>query len=173
MFILSCTYFVDRRWSFVCTTMGNPGGYKLELRKIVLIQPGREGKIFGKAPAAPYTLMRLASLVPDDVDVEIWHHDWEPLEPKLRTLGKHDLVGITAKSLEIEQVQRFTQIAHEAGVQAVVVGGSHATLMPEDVTPWADVVVTGEVTGDDFRRLPGPSAGVCQSPCSILLFSLC
>ena len=116
----------------------------MELRKIVLIQPGREGKIFGKAPAAPYTLMRLASLVPDDIEVEIWHHDWEPLEPKLRTLGKHDLVGITAKTLEIEQVQRFTKIAHEAGVQTVVVGGNHATLMPEDVTPWADVVVTGE-----------------------------
>jgi len=116
----------------------------LELRKIVLIQPGREGKIFGKAPAAPYTLMRLASLVPDDIEVEIWHHDWEPLEPKLRTLGKHDLVGMTAKTLEIEQVQRFTQIAHEAGVQAVVIGGNHVTLMPEDVTPWADVIVTGE-----------------------------
>ena len=43
----------------------------MEIRKIVLIQPGREGRIFGKAPAAPYTLMRLASLVPDDVDVEI------------------------------------------------------------------------------------------------------
>jgi hypothetical protein len=74
----------------------------LEVRKIVLIQPGREGRIFGKAPAAPYTLMRLASLVPNNIDVEIWHHDWEPVEPKLRTLGQHDLVGITAKTLEIE-----------------------------------------------------------------------
>lgn len=116
----------------------------MEIRKIVLIQPGREGRIFGKAPAAPYTLMRLASLVPADIDVEIWHHDWEPVEPKLRTLGRHDVVGITAKTLEIEMVKRFTEIAHAAGVQIVIVGGNHATLMPEDVTPWADVVVTGE-----------------------------
>lgn len=116
----------------------------MELRKIVLIQPGREGRIFGKAPAAPYTLMRLASLVPADIDVEIWHQDWEPIEPKLRKLGKHDLVGITAKTLEIEAVEQLSQIAHEAGVQTVVVGGSHATLMPEDVARWADVVVTGE-----------------------------
>ena len=70
----------------------------LEIRKIVLIQPGREGRIFGKAPAASYTLMRLASLVPADIEVELWHHDWEPGENKLRTLGKHDLVGITARS---------------------------------------------------------------------------
>lgn len=116
----------------------------MELRKIVLIQPGREGKIFGKAPAAPYTLMRLASLVPPAINVEIWHHDWEPVEPKLRTLGKYDLVGITAKTLEIEQAEQFAQLARQAGVQTIVVGGSHATLMPEDVERWADVVVTGE-----------------------------
>lgn len=116
----------------------------MEIRKIVLIQPGREGRIFGKAPAASYTLMRLASLVPDDVEVEIWHHDWEPVEQKLLTLTKHDLVGITAKTLEIEQAEYFAQLARQAGVQAIVVGGSHATLMPEDVERWADVVVTGE-----------------------------
>jgi radical SAM superfamily enzyme YgiQ (UPF0313 family) len=116
----------------------------LELRKIVLIQPGREGRIFGKAPAAPYTLMRLASLVPADIPVEIWHHDWQPVEPKLRTLGQHDLVGITAKTLEVEQAEHFAHLARAAGVQAVVVGGNHATLMPEDVARWADVIVTGE-----------------------------
>ncbi|MCB9079838.1 MAG: B12-binding domain-containing radical SAM protein [Anaerolineaceae bacterium] len=116
----------------------------MEIRKIVLIQPGREGRIFGKAPAASYTLMRLASLVPNDIDVEIWHNDWDPVEKKLRSLGKHDLVGITAKTLEIEQAEYFAQIAREAGVETIVVGGNHATLMPEDVKRWADVVVTGE-----------------------------
>lgn len=116
----------------------------MELRKVVLIEPGREGRIFGKAPAAPYTLMRLASLAPPDIAVEIWHEDWEPLDHKIRALGKHDLVGITAKTLAIETAERFAQIAHESGVRAVVVGGSHATLMPEDVARWADVVVTGE-----------------------------
>lgn len=116
----------------------------MELRKIVLIEPGREGRIFGKAPAAPYTLMRLASLAPADIRVEIWHEDWEPLDHKIRGLGKHDLVGITAKTLAIETAERFARIAHASGVQTVVVGGSHATLIPEDVAPWADVVVTGE-----------------------------
>ena len=116
----------------------------MEIRKIVLIHPGREGRIFGKAPAAPYTLMRLASLVPDDIDVEVWDENWEYLDDKIRGLGKHDLVGITSKTLAIETAERFANIAHQAGVQTVVVGGSHATLMPEDVERWADVVVTGE-----------------------------
>jgi len=116
----------------------------VEIRKIVLIQPGREGRIFGKAPAAPYTLMRLASLVPDDVNVEIWHNDWEPVAPRLQSLGKHDVVGITAKTLEIEQAEYFATLARQAGVEIIIVGGNHATLMPEDIEGWADVIVTGE-----------------------------
>ena len=74
----------------------------VEIRKIVLIHPGREGRIFGKATAVPYTLMRLASLVPADIDVEIWDENWEYLDHKIRSLGKHDLVGITSKTLAIE-----------------------------------------------------------------------
>ncbi len=116
----------------------------MELRKIILIHPGREGRIFGKAPAVPYTLMRLASLVPDEIEVEIWDEDWEFLDHKIQTLGPHDLVGITAKTLAIETAERYANLAHAAGVQTVVVGGSHATLLPEDVARWADVVVTGE-----------------------------
>ncbi len=116
----------------------------MEIRKIVLIHPGREGRIAGKASAASYTLMRLASLVPDDIDVEIWDENLEYLDNKIRTLGKHDLVGITSKTLAVETAERYARIAHESGVQTVVVGGAHATLMPEDVARWADVVVTGE-----------------------------
>lgn len=116
----------------------------MEIRKVVLIHPGREGRIWGRAAAAPYTLMRLASLVPDDIPVEIWDENLGPLEGKLRQLGPHDLVGITSKTLAIESAERFARIARQAGVQAVAVGGAHATLMPEDVARWADSVVTGE-----------------------------
>ncbi len=116
----------------------------MEIRKVVLIHPGREGRIWGRATGAPYTLMRLASLVPAGIPVEIWDENLEPLDKKLRQLGSHDLVGITSKTLAIESAERFARIAHEAGVQTVVVGGAHATLMPEDVARWADVVVTGE-----------------------------
>ena len=116
----------------------------MEIRKVVLIHPGREGRIWGRGTGAPYTLMRLASLVPDDIPVEIWDENLEPLEGKLRQLGPHDLVGITSKTLAIESAERFARIAREAGVGTVVVGGAHTTLMPEDVARWADVIVTGE-----------------------------
>ena len=116
----------------------------MQLRKVVLIHPGREGRIFGKATGSPYTLMRLASLVPEDISVEIWDENWEPLERKFHELGPNDLVGITSKTLAVERAREFAEMAHDAGVRVVVVGGVHATLMPEDVQPWADVVVTGE-----------------------------
>ena len=116
----------------------------MDIRKVVLIQPGREGRIWGRASGVPYTLMRLASLVPDEIPVEIWDENLAPVDHRLRQLGRHDLVGITSKTLAIESAERFARLAHQAGVQAVVVGGPHATLMPDDVARWADVVVTGE-----------------------------
>ncbi len=116
----------------------------MELRKVVLIHPGREGRFLGKAPAAPYTLMRLASLVPDELEVEIWDENLGPLEEKISQLGPHDLVGITSKTLAVETAERFTHLARKAGVKVVVVGGAHATLAPDDVARWADVVFSGE-----------------------------
>ena len=50
----------------------------MTIRKVYLVQPGRDGKFLGKATMAPYTLMRLASLVPDALDVEIIDEDVSP-----------------------------------------------------------------------------------------------
>ena len=44
----------------------------MDIGKIVLIYPKRDGRIWGKAQGSPYTLMRLASLVSDRIPVEIW-----------------------------------------------------------------------------------------------------
>jgi hypothetical protein len=66
--------------------------------------------------------MRLASLVPDDIPVEIWDENLEPLDHKLRQLGRHDLLGITSKTLAIESAERCADRPW-GGVQAVVVGG--------------------------------------------------
>jgi hypothetical protein len=52
----------------------------MDLDKIVLVYPKRDGRIFGRAHGAPYTLMRLASLVPPEIPVEIWDEDLRPLD---------------------------------------------------------------------------------------------
>lgn len=109
--------------------------------KVVLVQPYREGRLGGKAPSCPYTLMRLASLVPDAVPVEIWDENLEDI--RYDRLSKNDLVGITCKTVNAERVQEIAARARQhAG--AVVIGGTHATLLPEEVSQWADSVVVGE-----------------------------
>jgi len=117
------------------------GAWFVDIGKIVLIQPKRDGRFFWKGTGAPYTLMRLASLVPDEIPVEIWDEDLGPLN--FQRLGPRDLVGITAKTLSIDRAKQIAEVAHRRG-STVVVGGTHATLVPEEVAQWADVVVVGE-----------------------------
>jgi radical SAM superfamily enzyme YgiQ (UPF0313 family) len=111
------------------------------MRRIVLIRPKRDGRIFGKAPGSPYTLMRLASLVPDEIPVEIWDENLYDLP--LDTLKEGDLVGITAMTVTIERAEQIARRAMKQGA-GVVLGGVHATLMPEHTATFAHSVMVGE-----------------------------
>lgn len=113
----------------------------MNIEKIVLIQPAHAGRIWSKAAGAPYTLMRLASMVPQDIPVEIWDENLGPLN--FERLGPRTLVGITSMTLTIDRAKAIATRTRQRGSQ-VVVGGVHATLVPEEVAPWADAVVVGE-----------------------------
>lgn len=113
----------------------------VDIEKIVLIYPERDGRIWGKAQGSPYTLMRLASLVPDDIPVEIWDEDLGAIP--IDRLGPRDVVGITSKTLSIDRAKEIGAAAKKRG-STVVVGGTHATLIPEEVQQWADITVVGE-----------------------------
>jgi radical SAM superfamily enzyme YgiQ (UPF0313 family) len=113
----------------------------MDIEKIVLMEPERDGRFLGKASGAPYTLMRLASMVPQDVPVEIWDENLGPFD--FRRLGKRDLVGISAMTLTIERAEELARQARPH-CGAIVVGGVHATLLPDEVSRWADAVVVGE-----------------------------
>ncbi len=113
----------------------------MPLNRIILIYPRRDGRIWGKGHGAPYTLMRLASMAPESVPVEIW--DENLMRLPLESLRPGDLVGATAMTLGIDQVREHAQIIHKQGA-TVVVGGTHATLVPDEVEGWADAVVVGE-----------------------------
>jgi hypothetical protein len=111
------------------------------MRRIVLIQPERDGRVFGKSPGSPYTLMRLASLVPDEIPVEIWDENVRDLP--MDTLREGDLVGITSMTVTIEGAEQIARRAMKQGA-GVVVGGVHATLMPEHTSTFAHSVMVGE-----------------------------
>jgi radical SAM superfamily enzyme YgiQ (UPF0313 family) len=85
--------------------------------------------------------MRLASLVPSHVPVEIWDEDLIRLP--IETLGPQDLVGISAKTLLIDRAKMLAQRIRRQGATAVI-GGTHVTLVPDEVAAWADVIAVGE-----------------------------
>lgn len=111
------------------------------MRRVVLIRPRRDGRIFGKAPGSPYTLMRLASLVPNEIPVEIWDENVRDLP--LDTLKDGDLVGVTAMTVDIDRAEIIARRAMKQGA-GVVVGGVHATLLPDHVQTFAHSTMVGE-----------------------------
>ncbi|MBI5652901.1 MAG: B12-binding domain-containing radical SAM protein [Chloroflexi bacterium] len=113
----------------------------MQIEKIVLIQPAHQGRIWGKAAGSPYTLMRLASMVPSDIPIEIWDENLGPLN--YARLNPRTLVGISSMTVTSEGAQTIATRARQRG-SPVVVGGVHSTLVPDEVAPWADTVVVGE-----------------------------
>ncbi len=111
------------------------------MRRVILVRPHRDGRIFGKAPGSPYTLMRLASLVPDEIPVEIWDENLHDLP--LDTVREGDLVGISSMTTDIERAEVIARRAMKQGA-GVVVGGVHATLLPEHTQTFAHSVMIGE-----------------------------
>ncbi|HRW04124.1 MAG TPA: radical SAM protein [Caldilineaceae bacterium] len=111
------------------------------MRRVVLIQPIRDGRVFGKAPGSPYTMMRLASMVPEEIPVEIWDENIRTLP--LDTLREGDLVGITSMTVTIERAEQIARLAMKRGA-GVAVGGVHATLMRDHTKTFAHSVMVGE-----------------------------
>lgn len=89
---------------------------------------------------APLTLTTLAALVPEELQAEITIQD-EGVEP-LDLDFSADLVGMTAIT---GTALRAYQIADQlrARGHAVVLGGVHPTLLPDEAAEHADAVVTG------------------------------
>ncbi|MBI4672938.1 MAG: B12-binding domain-containing radical SAM protein [Chloroflexi bacterium] len=113
----------------------------MSVERIVLIQPCHQGTIWGKAAGSPYTLMRLASMVPQAIPVEIWDENLGPLD--YARLNSNTLVGISSMTVTIDGARAIAEQAQQRGSK-VVVGGVHATLVPDDVARWSDSVAVGE-----------------------------
>jgi radical SAM superfamily enzyme YgiQ (UPF0313 family) len=113
----------------------------MDIDKIVLVYPKRDGLIYGRGHGSPYTLMRLASLVPEEIPVEIWDEDIRPLD--WTRLTPRTLMGITSKTLSIDRAKEIAARAQQRGA-TVIVGGTHVTLAPDEVADWADAIVVGE-----------------------------
>jgi radical SAM superfamily enzyme YgiQ (UPF0313 family) len=100
-------------------------------------------------PLAPAVL---AALTPRDVEITFHDDRMEPIPYDEPT----DLVAITVETYTARRAYQIATEYRRRGVP-VVMGGFHATLMPDEVAEYAEAVVVGEAEGlwprliEDFR----------------------
>ncbi len=124
-----------------------------KLKKIALINPStysnseihmyemykRNKKNYKPYLSPPLNLITLASITPQEVEIKIIDEHIE----KIDFNEKFDLVGITAMS---QQAFRAYKIAREFKRKniPVVMGGIHASVLPDEALKYVDTVIIGE-----------------------------
>jgi radical SAM superfamily enzyme YgiQ (UPF0313 family) len=106
-----------------------------------LIAPARSKKpyLFGKETFPPLGFMYLAAYTPREVEVRLINENLERID-----FGElPDLVGITTMTATAARAYEIADRYGELGVK-VVLGGIHASMLPEEALEHADSVVVGE-----------------------------
>lgn len=124
-------------------------------KKILLIQPKHTSnvRLFGKSYMSQLTLPVLASLTPPRFEVEIVDDNVEEIDFD----SKPDIVGITILTPTAERGYQISKEFRSRGVP-VVLGGVHATLLPDEAKEHCDVLVIGEAENtwpallEDFEK---------------------
>lgn len=140
--------------------------------RILLIQPPKAPATIGGEDVfiyEPLALEYLAAGVAADHDVRILDLRFADSLRDVLERYRPDLVGITAYTVHVNVVRRlFEEIKTWNPRVLTVVGGHHATVMPQDfISPFIDLVVVGEGVfpfrqivarlekGDEFDGIPG------------------
>ena len=125
-----------------------------ELMALGLTLPGfvERGKVIASLPSLG--LLTLAALTPDDIEVS--YHEVDDIDrDTVPDLG-FDLVAISTMTAQAFEAYELADRFRSAGI-TVVMGGLHATCVPEQCALHADAVVVGEGESvwvgliDDFR----------------------
>lgn len=129
--------------------------------KITLIQP-TIGRVGNKKLERPWTLEPLAMAVlagvtPPDIEVKLYDDRVENVDYNDPT----DLVGIGVETSTALRAYEIALHYREKGIP-VVMGGVHPTLLPEEVSDYADVIVSGHAEKTWPRLITDFRAGKMQ-----------
>ena len=91
------------------------------------------------APIAPLTFAVLAGLTPKDVEMELVDDRVEDIP----STTDADLVAITADTFSVKRAYDIAALFRRQGIP-VILGGMHATFMPDEALGYVDSVVVGE-----------------------------
>lgn len=124
--------------------------------KLLLINPvnkRRKGLMRTKDSIyPPLALGIIAALTPPHWEVEIHDENFEPFEFK-----DADFIGFTSLTATINRCYEIAGIYREMGIKTVI-GGIHASMLPEEAMQYVDAVVIGEAENawkqviDDFEN---------------------
>jgi len=122
-----------------------------EKKRLVLINPAnayRKGYLLRReSKQVPLALGILAALTPGDWNIKILDENWRKFQ-----FREADLVGITAMTANVNRAYEIAAQYRSKGI-TVVMGGIHASAMPEEAAWYADAVVIGEAEGSWPRVL--------------------
>lgn len=111
-------------------------------KRLILINPANEVskglRLRRQSLQPPLGLAIVAALTPEDWHIRIIDENFSKFRYR-----EADLVGITAFSSNVYRAYQIADEYRQKGIP-VVLGGIHATLMPEEAMNHVDVVVTGE-----------------------------
>jgi radical SAM superfamily enzyme YgiQ (UPF0313 family) len=105
-------------------------------KKLILINPTLSNPFPGFPPLG---LGYVAALTPDNWDVEIIDENFE-----IARFKECDLVGLTGFTAMANRAYQIAKMFKDKGV-TVVMGGIHASMMPDEALQFVDTVVVGEV----------------------------
>jgi radical SAM superfamily enzyme YgiQ (UPF0313 family) len=114
------------------------------MKKLLLINPvGRKsGYLMSKfSTFSPLGLSYVAAVTPEDWTVKIADENFKRFEYETA-----DLVAITAFTSNINRAYEISAAYRDNGIK-VIMGGIHASMIPEEVMEHADSVLVGEVEG--------------------------
>ena len=114
------------------------------MKKLLLINPvGRKsGFLLSKVSTfPPLSLAYVAAVTPSNWEVKILDENFEQSE-----FEEADLVGITAFTSNITRAYEIARNYRKRNIK-VVMGGIHASMLPDEALQHADSVVIGEVEG--------------------------
>jgi len=118
--------------------------------KLILINPfstyQHDSFIDTNTLSPPLALGIIAALTPSNWDIEIIDENFDVFE-----FREADLVGITALTSAVNRAYTIASIYRERNIP-VVLGGIHASMLPEESLQYADTVVIGEAEGS-WQRL--------------------
>jgi radical SAM superfamily enzyme YgiQ (UPF0313 family) len=114
------------------------------MKKLLLINPvgGRSGYLLSKfSTFSPLGLAYVAAVTPSTWQAKIVDENVDKFE-----FEEADLIGITAFTSNINRAYEIARMYREQKIKTIM-GGIHASMLPDEALQYADAVVVGEVEG--------------------------